>query len=390
MAEPASHGPRGGLWPTRLQQLMLRAALLEGDDARAAFRSWRQEADLDAEFEVGTYRLLPLAYRNLDRLGVEDSFMGRLKGNYRLAWFKSQTLLRDLEPALRVFEQAGIRTMLLKGVPLALAHYAHPALRPMSDVDMLVPAQDARRAVALLRAQGWTIHPQGSEEALTFPHALPLIAPNGLEIDLHWHPLIESCDGSGDAAFWNGARPLRVGAVASLRPDSTMALLHAILHGVRWSEVPPIRWIADAMTVLRNPLEPIDWERFLAVAFALRAAHRLRLGCEYLRDEFAAPIPPATIARLAARPLTLIERLETVTILRNADELSRTPHGRLRMLFIDYLRAVKPPGPIGFVVGFTHYLRFRLRQRGRIEILREIARGLWRRVRTRLGLRVAR
>ena len=144
------------------------------------------------------------------------------------------------------------------------------------------------------------------------------------------------------------------------------------------------------MTVLRNPVEPIDWERFLAVASAMRAAHRLRLGCEHLRDGFAAPIPPMTIARLAARPATLIERLETMTILRNADELSRTPLGRLRILFIDYLRAVKPPGPIGFVVGFTHYLRFRLRQRGRLEILRDVARGLWRRTRARLGSGVAR
>ncbi len=369
---------------------MLRAALLDGDEARAAFRSWRREADLDAEFEIGTYRLLPLAYRNLERLDVEDSFMGRLKGNYRLAWFKSQTLFRDLEPALRAFEQAGIRTMLLKGAPLALAHYAHPALRPMTDVDMLVQPHDARRAVTLMRGQGWTIHPNASEEALEFRHALPLIAPSGLEIDLHWHPLIESCDGSGDGAFWDGARPLQVGAVAGLRPDSTMTLLHTIVHGVRWSEVPPIRWIADAMTVLRNPVEPIDWERFLAAADALRASHRLRLGCEHLRDGFAAPIPPAIIARLAARPITLIERLENTTILRDADELSRTPLGRLRVLFIDYLRAAKTRGPISFALGFSHYLRFRLRQPGRLAILRDVARGLWRRTRARLGLRAAR
>jgi len=368
-----------------MQGLMLRAALLDGDEARAAFRIWRQEADLDAEFEVGTYRLLPLAYRNLERLGVEDSFMGRLKGNYRLAWFKSQTLFRDLEQALLEFERAGIRTMLLKGAPLALAHYAHPALRPMTDVDMMVQPQDARRAVSLMRGRGWVLHPLASEEALDFRHALPLIAPSGLEVDLHWHPLIESCDGSGDAAFWDQARPLQVGAVASLRPDSTMTLLHTIVHGVRWSEVPPLRWIADAMTVLRDPVEPLDWDRFLAVAEAIRASHRLRLGCEHLRDGFAAPIPAATIARLAARTITLIERLENTTILQDADVLSRTPLGRLRVLFIDYLRAAKTHAPIGFVTGFTHYLRFRMRQRGRLEILRDVVRGLWRRARNRLG-----
>ena len=124
------------------------------------------------------------------------------------------------------------------------------------------------------------------------------------------------------------ARPLQVGAVASLRPDSTMTLLHTIVHGVRWSEVPPLRWIADAMTVLRDPVEPLDWDRLLAVAEAIRASHRLRLGCEHLRDGFAAPIPAATIARLAARTITLIERLENTTILQDADVLSRTPLGR--------------------------------------------------------------
>ncbi len=60
-----------GWYPTRQQELLLRAALLDGDSARESWKEWRSAIDIDL-IDLGSQRLLPLLYRNLNRLEIED------------------------------------------------------------------------------------------------------------------------------------------------------------------------------------------------------------------------------------------------------------------------------------------------------------------------------
>src|SRR5207249_1614658 len=46
--------PLFGLWPSEEQDLVLRAALLEGGAAVSAFREWAGLIDLDGEFDLTT------------------------------------------------------------------------------------------------------------------------------------------------------------------------------------------------------------------------------------------------------------------------------------------------------------------------------------------------
>src|SRR3990172_6475884 len=108
----------GSMFPTRAQELLLRAALLQGEPARHAWQHWRMQVNLEQEWDAGTYRLLPLVYHNLRALGVDDPLMSKLRGIYRREWYKNQMLFHTIAEVLRLFHAAGIETMILKGSAL--------------------------------------------------------------------------------------------------------------------------------------------------------------------------------------------------------------------------------------------------------------------------------
>jgi hypothetical protein len=133
------------------QELLLKAALFSGEDALEAWSKWRDAVDWEGHFEPGSFRLLPLLYNNLHKHGVDDSAMGKLKGIYRQAWSKNQTLFHEMAKVIEFLQNAGIKTMLLKGASLSLLYYKNNGSRPMADIDVLVPLKQARLADELLQ-----------------------------------------------------------------------------------------------------------------------------------------------------------------------------------------------------------------------------------------------
>jgi len=95
-----------GCWPNQAQELLLRAALLQGEPALEAWNEWRRSVNLDV-IDYGSHRMVPQLYRNLQRLGVKDPLMDRLKGVYRYYLYKNEILLHRIGTLLAAFEDAG-------------------------------------------------------------------------------------------------------------------------------------------------------------------------------------------------------------------------------------------------------------------------------------------
>src|ERR1700694_5370160 len=137
-----------GFWPTRAQELILRASLLKGDEALAAWREWKQISNVDV-LDFGSHRMIPQLYRNLLEHGIRDPLMERFKGVYRYYLYKNETLLHHTAGVLRTFHEAGIVTIVLKGCALVSLYYPESGLRPMQDADILVRVEQARPAMTL-------------------------------------------------------------------------------------------------------------------------------------------------------------------------------------------------------------------------------------------------
>ena len=88
----------------------------------------------------------------------------------------------------------------------------------------------------------------------------------------------------------------------------TDQLFHAMVHGVFFNAVPPMRWVTDAFHVIRSGAE-IDWDRWLATGQRLRVMLPLRDSLRYLVEKFGAPAPPAILDALRAWRPSRAERL---------------------------------------------------------------------------------
>jgi len=377
----------GHLWPDAEQRLLLDAALADGATARDAYREWRARTDVDAEFGPAVVRLMPLVYRNLTRLGVDDALLGRLKGVYRRAWYETHQVMERSRPAVEALVARGMDVLLLKGAPLVLAYYRNHALRPMSDLDLCVRPDRATEAVAALTSLGWRPTAEPDSDRFRFCHALQFVHPAGGELDLHWHVMYEACRPGLDDALWADAESLDFGGLAVRQLGPTTLLLHTVLHGVRWNDETPIRWIPDALTILRARGDAVDWTRLVETGRRLAVTHRLGLGLDYLAREFDAAVPGRVLHALRTTTPSLVERLERTVILRDTSDVKSRATGNQWSIVVDLARLVDPVAhPLHFAASYPHYLRFRAGLGGRRDILPMVARGVAR----RLGARHAR
>ncbi len=113
--------------PTSVQEQLLDACLLSGKDALDAWHQWQAKVDLQ-RLDAGSYRLLPLLWRNLSRLGVDDPSMAVFKGVYRRTWYHNQMILAQAEELVATLCAAGIPTLALKGLPLTTTVTRAPVL----------------------------------------------------------------------------------------------------------------------------------------------------------------------------------------------------------------------------------------------------------------------
>ena len=94
-------------------------------------------------------------------------------------WYLAQRAALDRLD--RLFETEGIPYLVMKGAHVRECVYPDPALRPSSDIDILIAPADRRRAARVLLDAGYAAHaePANISHEATFSHG-------SVDIDLHW------------------------------------------------------------------------------------------------------------------------------------------------------------------------------------------------------------
>ncbi len=324
----------GGCWPTRPQELLLKACILTGDEAVDAFLEWKSSADMGA-VDPGSYRLFPLLYVNLKSMGIGDPLMNIFGWVYAKTLSNNRTLYGRLSALLQELNGRGMPAILLKGSALALLYYSDPGTRPMMDADLLVPTSRVREAIdiitglgwrssvtplkgftdmKLLSRLGWTPGERGvqdyTDEYFTVRHGQDFTNPAQFTIDLHWHLLHGYNRPDADDSFWEGARSISVEGVKALALDPADQLLQVCAHGVAWNRVPPIRWVADAAAIVRKEGEGLDWERVASGAERHGKALAVGEALRYLNRYPESRVPDAVLRKLDSVPVTKAARFE--------------------------------------------------------------------------------
>lgn len=270
-------------------ELLVRAAAPDGDrEARPAPPVGGRVRWDELSALAERHRLAPLLWRHLSSatppLGdvppevldaLEDAYLASTAGN----------LLRRarLHEVLGVLGAAGVPAMLLKGAALVEMVYPEPGLRPMVDLDVLVPAHAIERAHAAVRELGYRVNPQQTPETHQgmrerHYHYPSLVAEDELmAVEVHRHVLMGPSvfDISG---FWERARP-GTGGPAHLLPAPEDLLLHLGIHfsndRLYWStgalgQLADMAWIAAR--------HPLDWDAVVRRAGEYEVGGRLFLA----------------------------------------------------------------------------------------------------------------
>jgi len=214
-------------------------------------------------------RLGPLLGRALRLAGwrVPDE-LGALAAVQRA---EAQLVLpRALRLALDPLGDAGLEPVVMKG-PAVAARYPEPGLRPMEDIDVLLPRPFHGRALEALRGAGWRVaRPRagGHYDTVLCHRAVPL----ALELHHGLQSWYERAHTLGPDELWARRVPdARLGGAAWGLPLEHEIVLLAAHAGKPHHGFARMVWIADlAMVVGHGPA--VDWERVASVARRTRSA----------------------------------------------------------------------------------------------------------------------
>jgi hypothetical protein len=285
------------LWPSDSQRLLLRAALLEGEPAAAAWREWQAHHD-DSAHQPASLALLPFLYLKSNDLQLDQPTRARLRAAYFSTWAKNQIVIHGLLETLHHLQQASIDALVLKGVPLLLFYYRDRGARMMADVDLLVRPEDLPRAAHALETAGWRLDkPLPPENIAPIVRALSCSHPRHRNLDLHWRPFTIDCPPEPEAQFWRRAEAHTVEGVAMRVPEPTDLLLLMCVHGRKQDSLSICRWVVDATVLIEHAQPPIDWDALLERSRQAGLLPPVRDALTFLRREFGAAVPETALER---------------------------------------------------------------------------------------------
>jgi hypothetical protein len=205
-------------------------------------------------------------------------------------------------PVLQRCAAVGVEVIVLKGPALAERLYPDPALRPCSDLDLLVRSADRGRADAALRSLG---HRHVADEHswdfdVAYDGATVYETSGGLRIDLHWRLLTEPrfVWHAGEHEIWQRSEAITVAAAPARGLGSEDLLLYLAAHLAVHHTLTGLLRYCDVARLLAQEAAALDWARLLARATRWRVRHALFFVLRGARARFDAPVPAEVLAAL--------------------------------------------------------------------------------------------
>lgn len=310
--------------------------------------------------------------------GMPDAVRNDLRATMYAGAARSVLLCRELLRLQEIFSHPSpIPIVLLKGGALAFTLYPDPALRPMADVDFLVPPERVSEAAARLRARGYRGYSLAMTPGLNRLLGLHVNLESSERFPIHLE-VHRTLGASGRdyhapdmAWFWDQVEPfdLRLpvssaipvppglsAPLLTLMPTAHLLYLAAHLMLQHGGAKGRLLWLYDIHLLIEQEGGCIEWDELARRAREFRWSAALTAALSGAQDCFRTPLPEGFLGLLTidmdARAADLVRHRAALsqtraTIVWNkVSSLNWT--GRLGLLF-----SVVLPSPA--------YLRWRYR-----------------------------
>jgi hypothetical protein len=247
--------------------------------------------------------MAPFLYGKIQTLRnhVPEHVLTEFQESYFKYAARTFILSREFAEVFKRLRKEGILFIVLKGTYLAEEVYGDPALRPVSDLDLLVREKDLARIAEVLGELNYS--PDISELRDRARHHLrPFVKTGAVPIEIHRDiqnlrgPSPEDIEG-----LWTRAKWTRVGGVEVLALSTEDLLLHLSMHAVQHHYSIKLISICDISEILRCRSEQIKWEQLLLMANRWKARNALFLMFRLAQDFFRARVPEGILTGLKPR-----------------------------------------------------------------------------------------
>jgi len=230
----------------------------------------------------------------------------RLQRDLAEATARHMIMSGELGHLLKELERERIPVIPLKGPVLAETLYRHPAVRPCSDLDLLIHRENIGRVDGLLRRLGYRrlADAHSFEFDVAYDHATLYEAPSGVHVDLHWALLSEprySWDEREAATVWDRAVRIRVAGEDALGLCPEDLLLYLAVHLAVHHSLAGLLWYYDLFLLIDRWTSTLDWQALNARASCWRVRTAGYFALREVEGLFGARAPAALMAGLTPR-----------------------------------------------------------------------------------------
>ena len=259
--------------------------------------------------------VLPLVYQTLKshRINIPQPAIAMLTQLHTQHVMHHMQMVAELQKIIKVFENANIKLVAIKGPILSMIAYGDVLSRQYLDLDFLVSEANISSAAILLESEGYIF-----DKPTEFLHNNALLRAgkdvscynpkNGVKIELHWRLFERRLLKHNENDILHTLQQLKFENNNIHALCNEPQFLYLCIHGSKhyWER---LEWVADIDRLVRY--NDLNWEQLQQMTKTLHVNTMLLLGLGMARRFFDTPLPIALLKRITenTKVLHLIEKI---------------------------------------------------------------------------------
>jgi len=229
--------------------------------------------------------IIPFFYRKIGSLSQEcrppEAITDEMRQAFLVSCVRSLHMERQLQEIIEAFREQDVRVLILRGPALAFSVYPDPAMRPSTDLDLLVRPEQVVRGRAILESLGYRCLAKRFETARDFFREECFIHQNNLgnkfPVDLHWvhwelHPFFKGSEEVDVEDLFRRSWKVETPTVAFETLHPVDYLIHSAIHLVMIHRMEMrLSWIYDTALLAQHFQVDEDWKTLQERSVAWRA-----------------------------------------------------------------------------------------------------------------------
>jgi len=241
----------------------------------------------------------------VDPIHVPPAVLRRVGQLYYGQAARNARLSASFEQALAALSRSGVPVIVLKGLAIAQLVYDNIALRPIGDLDVLVPRRDLDLALGIVQELGYLADESSHPAAWYRRHHHHLVEcftrDRSCKVDVHHHIFPPAAGVHVPIEdFWLRARPATLGSATAMVLAPADLLLHLCV-GLSAVErfVGGLRTLCDIAAAIKRYERELDWACLLESARTYDLEKHLYYGLWLAWDLVGAEVPAPVLDELS-------------------------------------------------------------------------------------------